>query len=545
MPITDRDVTARVWRMDVGRVPVVLLDANVPENTPEDRDLTAKLYQGDSDVRIRQEILLGIGGLRALRALDFEETVAHMNEGHSAFLVLERVRAWRETLALARDTALALVRATTVFTTHTPVPAGHDEFSHEQIARHLGAYLGSAGFTPAELVDLGRVHPGRAEEPFGMTVLALRGSAWRNGVSALHGAVSRQMWHRLWPDVPPDEVPIAHVTNGVHLASWVSRELAELCERYIGPGWSVEADPDVLRAGIAAIPADEYWRAHVRRRERLITNVRRRLRLQAQRRWGAPDEIAEADAALRPDVLTVGFARRFAAYKRPTLLLRDLARLRTLLNHETRPVQLIFAGKAHPRDQHAKDLLSEITVLSQQDGFRGKLVFVEDYDMDFARDLVQGCDVWLNTPVRPQEASGTSGMKAAANGTLNLSVVDGWWAEGYSPDAGWAIGRVETDEPEQDRDASEAAAVYELLERSVAPLFYAVGRSDVPARWVEMSKAAMALVATRFSASRMVRDYVRSYYEPAHVLGERLRASGGRGAVALTTWVEQVAAAWP
>ena len=545
IPISGRDVAVRVWRLDVGRVPLVLLDANLPENSPEDRDLTAKLYQGDSDVRIRQEMLLGIGGVRALHAVGFVPTVAHMNEGHSAFLILERVREARATFGWSLEAALTYVSASTVFTTHTPVPAGHDTFSPEQIERHMGGYLADAGVTPEDLVRRGRVRPEDSTEPFGMTPLALRGAWWRNGVAELHGQVSRSMWQGIWPEAPSHEVPIGHVTNGVHMRTWASRELAELFDRYIGAEWSVLTDDAAIAEGIDAIPDDEFWRVHVRRRERLVTSARRRIRQQVERRWGSPEELGEADAVLRPDVLTVGFARRIAVYKRPTLLLHDMERLRALLRDEARPVQFVFAGKAHPKDQMAKDLLRQLTALEHDDTCRGRLIFIEDYDMAIARDLVQGCDVWLNTPIRPHEASGTSGMKAAANGGLNVSVLDGWWAEAYEPEVGWAIGRGETEEHDGARDASEAAALYDLLERSVAPLFYAAVRADVPDDWVKKSKAAMAMAVTRFSTNRMVRDYTGKFYGPAHELGERLRSNRGAGATALAEWQTRMHNAWP
>ena len=542
--LNDHDVSARLWRMDVGRVPIIFLDADLPANSPADRELTAKLYQGDADVRLRQEMLLGIGGMRALEALDMRPSVAHMNEGHSAFLVLERLRALADSSGLSGPAVRHIVGATTVFTTHTPVPAGHDEFSAEQIDQHLARYLREIGLTPEDLMRLGRTEPDNSDEPFGMTVLAMREAASRNGVSDLHGAVSRKMWRRLWPQVPVHEVPIGHVTNGIHLRSWVSRELAELFERYVGPDWAERTNPDAIAAGIEAIPGDELWRVHVRRRERLITNVRRRLAQQAARRWGSRDESAEAAAGLHADVLTIGFARRIALYKRPTLLLHDLDRLRRLLTNTQRPVQVIFAGKAHPRDQLAKDLVYELTALGSDSDLQGRVVFIEDYDMSLSRDLVQGCDVWLNTPIPPQEASGTSGMKAAANGVLNLSVLDGWWAEAYRPAVGWAIGRGDTDDHTEQRDASDASALYYLLERSVVPAFYDVGAEGFPAEWVRMARAAMILAATRLSAGRMVREYTERYYHQAHQLGRRLAASHGARASELAGWLSVMRERW-
>ena len=539
-----REVFARLWRMDVGRVPIVLLDANVPQNEPEDRNLTDKLYQGDVTVRLRQEALLGIGGMRALEALDLAPTIVHLNEGHSAFLVLERVRAIRERTGLELPAALEAVRAGTVFTTHTPVPAGHDEFTTDQIDRHLAPYLQELGMTPDDLMRLGRVDPHAQEEPLGVTVLALRASAWRNAVSELHGRVSRDMWRRLWPDVPVDDVPIGHITNGVHLRTWVSGELAELFDRYVGPDWEDPLHAKDVVEGIRMIPASEFWRVHVRRRERLVRSIRLRRWRQIERARGSDAELREAGAVLDPQVLTIGFARRFALYKRPTLVLNDIDRLRTILTDAARPAQIIFAGKAHPNDQLAKDMVREITAIARDPAFGGRLVFVEDYDMSLARDLVQGCDVWLNTPVPPQEASGTSGMKSAANGGLNLSVLDGWWAEAYTPEAGWTFGGEESGDYGPERDAGDAATLYNLLERSVAPLFYDRDEHGMPAAWIRKSNAAMRLAVTSFGTGRMVREYVDRLYLPAHELAGCLIPDGGARADTLAAWLRGIRACW-
>ena len=544
LSFTGHDMEVRIWRMDVGRVPIIFLDTDLPTNTPAERELTAKLYQGDIDVRLRQEMLLGIGGLRALEALDMTPDVAHINEGHSAFLVLERLRMLAVSSGLPLPAARHVVRATTIFTTHTPVPAGHDEFTTEQIERHMTPYLQELDMTPTDLAKLGRVAPDDADASFGMTVLAMRETAWRNGVSALHGEVSREMWQELWPGIPTEEIPIGHVTNGAHLRSWVSGGLAKLFDYYIGPDWAERTDPATIRSGIEAIPGDEFWRVHVRSREQLVTNVRRRLEQQVGRKWGSHEEMDEAVTTLRADVLTIGFARRIALYKRPTLILHDLERLSQLLTNPHRPIQLIFSGKAHPRDELAKNLVQELAALGWRKDFQGRVVFIEDYDMGISRDLVQGCDVWLNTPIRPQEASGTSGMKAASNGVLNLSVLDGWWAESYSPDAGWALGRGEMHEHTGQNDASDAAALYHLLERSVAPSFYAMDCDSFPTEWVRMAKAAMILALTRLNAARMVRDYTEHYYHQAHHLGGRLAASSGAKAQALNEWINTLKRHW-
>ena len=544
VPITDRRVEARVWRMNVGRCPVLLLDANVPGNEPEDRELTAKLYQGDSDVRIRQEILLGIGGMRALRAAGVNPSVLHLNEGHSAFALIERLREFREGTDLSFEAALETVRAGAVFTTHTPVAAGHDEFHPHQVAHHLGTYLAESGIETDRITGIGRYPGGDPSSPFCMTILALRGAAWRNGVSQLHGEVTRRMWQSLWHGVPWSEVPIQHVTNGVHLPTWVSRDLADLLGRYLGPEWALLSDRDTIREGLDAIPDDELWRVHTRRRERLVANVRRRLRAAVERRWGSGAELADASAALQPNALTVGFARRIALYKRPTLLLHDMERLRALVTNARRPLQIIFAGKAHPEDTMAKDLVREIHDLSRDPDFVGRVVFVEDYDMDLARDLVQGCDVWLNQPVRPQEASGTSGMKAAANGVLNVSVLDGWWAEAYAPHIGWAIGRADDDVNDPQRDANDSSAVYRLLERSVVPLFYDLGLDGTPTRWIERAKASIVMALADFGAHRMMRQYTDQFYLPANDLQRTLASNSAASARSLADWLARVRSQW-
>ena len=545
IPIDGHEVTAQLWRMDVGRVPLILLDANVPENRPEDRELTSRLYIGDSDIRIRQELLLGVGGMRALAELDLTPTVAHMNEGHSAFLVLERFQSLRTRTGLGDEAAMQIVRSTNVFTTHTPVAAGHDEFTAGQVHHHVGAYLQASSVDTETALALGRVTPTNREENFGITVLAMRGSAWRNGVSALHGKVSRHMWQPLWPDTPVGEAPIGHVTNGVHLRTWMSRELAALLERYIGSDWAERTETRSIREGLEAIPDDEFWRVHTQRRERLIAKVHRRLQAQAARRAATANELIDTSAVLHTDVLTVGFARRFALYKRPTLLLHDIERLRAILLDSRRPIQIIFAGKAHPRDDMAKDLLREITGISRDPTFEGRVVFVEDYDMGLARDLIQGCDVWLNMPIRPQEACGTSGMKAAANGVLNVSVLDGWWDQAYSSAAGWAVGPPDPDDDDHQRDATDAEAIYDLFERAVAPLFYDGPRDEVPTAWIQMARRAIELALTGYSANRMVRDYVESFYGPAHALGLRLVAHDGQPAREFAGWLEHVTTQWP
>ncbi|MGB9005791.1 MAG: alpha-glucan family phosphorylase, partial [Candidatus Aminicenantales bacterium] len=418
-----RQVIVQVWWAQLGRVPLYLLDTNVPANRPEDRDITDQLYGGDIEMRIKQEILLGIGGYLVLEALGLEPTVYHMNEGHSAFLALERTRRLMETRGLSFAEAREAASAGLVFTTHTAVGAGHDYFPPQLMDRYFADSMRALGLSRRDFLALGRQNPDDDNEPFCMTILALHLAAHSNGVSRLHGRVSRKMWKGLWPGLPEDEIPIGHVTNGVQFQSWISREMKELYDRYLGPRWREEVADQTVWQGADRIAAEELWRTHERRRERLVAFCRRRLRTQLERRGASQTAVAAADEVLDPEALTIGFARRFVTYKRATLLLRDAERLARILNKPGRPVQIIYAGKAHPRDDPGKGLIRQIVELSRHEEFRRRLVFLEDYDMAVARYLVQGVDVWLNTPLRLQEASGTSGMKATANGVLNLSIL--------------------------------------------------------------------------------------------------------------------------
>jgi len=544
-----RVVKAQVWRAQVGRVSLYLLDTNFAGNpNPEDRDITDQLYGGDREMRIRQEIVLGIGGYRALEALGLEPTVYHMNEGHSAFLALERIRRLMEVRRMSFAEARELASAGLVFTTHTPVEAGHDYFSPELMERYFASYASALGLSMQEFLALGRASA--TDTDFCMTVLALRLASWRNGVSRLHGEVSRRMWQRLWPGVPVDEVPIGHITNGVHFRSWISQEMNQLYDRYLGPSWREEpANSDVWRR-VYSIPAEELWRTHERRRERLVSWAREHVRAQRIRLGASQQQIEAAGEVLDPDALTIGFARRFATYKRATLLLRDFDRLVRILSDPARPVQLIFAGKAHPRDQTGKELIREIVNLSRQKELGRRIVFLEDYDMAVARYLVQGVDVWLNNPLRPLEASGTSGMKAAANGVLNLSTLDGWWDEVWSFPAppegiGWAIGKGETYDDRNYQDQVEAGALYDLLEREVIPTFYDRGPDRIPRKWVARMKASIASLCHYVNTHRMVSDYTTKFYLKAHERFRRLDAGGGAQARSLAAFIARVQAGWP
>ncbi len=542
--IGDETVRAAVRRIQVGRVPLLLLDADIDGNSPEARLITSTLYGGDRDLRIRQEVLLGVGGVRALAAAGMEPTVFHMNEGHSALLALERMRALIAATGMTSVEAREQVIGSTVFTTHTPVPAGNETFDPALARTYLEPLAVAAGLSWDELSALA-AHPDEGESAFGMTPLALRTSGYANGVAALHGDTSRRMWRGLWPQLPIDEVPISSITNGIHTPSWLSREMHELLDRYIGPGLRERPEDPAVWDKADTIPAGELWRVHELRRERLVLFARERLRTQLARQGSRRVASRAAGDALRPDALTICFARRFATYKRADLLFRDPERLARLLDDERRPVQFIVAGKAHPMDGPGKDLLRTVVQESQRPRLRDRIVFLEDYDMHVARYLVQGADVWLNVPRRPLEASGTSGMKAAVNGCLNLSVLDGWWAEGYSPECGWAIGSGEQYDDPEENDAVEAEALYTLLEREVVPAFYARDASGRPREWTTMMTASIRRLGGAFSTGRMVRDYAERAYIPAHRAAVSLGADGGKGARALAAWRERMRAAWP
>lgn len=539
-----RRVMVQIWRVQVGRVPLYLLDTNLDENAPEDRETTTRLYGGDQEMRIRQEILLGIGGIRALRLLGVEPVVCHMNEGHAAFLALERIRLLMEEKKLRFSAAAEAVRAGNVFTTHTPVEAGIDHFPAELLEKYLGRYYRAMGLSRDEFLGLGRQNPRNPHETFCMAVLALRLAGHSNGVSRLHGEVSRKMWRNIWPELPEEHLPLISVTNGVHMETWMSGEMAELLIRYLGPRWLEEpANPSHWRK-IARIPDMEIWRSHKRGRERLVDFARRRLRGQLSQVGATVKEIETAEEVLDPDILTIGFARRFATYKRGTLLLRDLERLARILNHPERPVQIIFAGKAHPADHHGKELISQIVRLSHQERFRHRIVFIEDYDMGVARRLVQGVDVWLNTPRRPMEASGTSGMKVAFNGGLNMSVLDGWWCEGYQANNGWAIGRGEVYDDMEYQNEVESRAMYDLLEEEIVPLFYDRGPDGIPRGWVASMKASMQSLCPVFSTDRMVQEYTRHCYTTSHQMWGKLTGNDLALAVDLSAWKERMHRLW-
>ena len=539
-----RTVQAQVWRAQVGRVPLYLLDTNIPANRPEDQEMTDQLYGGDREVRVKQEILLGIGGYRALRAVGLEPVVCHMNEGHSAFMALERCRRLMSEQGMSFAEAREATMAGTVFTTHTPVPSGNDYFAPALVEKYFGLYATQLNLSMRDFLALGRQNAHNDGEDFCMTILALRMAGHSNGVSKLHGLISRKMWQNVWPGITLDEVPITSITNGVHAPTWVSRDMAGLFTRYLGPRWREDPGDYALWSRIHHIPDEELWRTHERRRERLIAFARQRLRAQMEAVGAPPAEAAQADEILDPEALTIGFARRFATYKRATLLLRNPERLIRILNEKNRPVQLIFAGKAHPHDAAGKELIRKIIHFARNPEARRRVVFLEDYDITVGRYLVQGVDVWLNTPRRPLEASGTSGMKAALNGAINLSILDGWWDEAYSPETGWAIGRGEEYGDETYQDEVESNALYDLLEKEIVPLFFTRAANGLPRAWLGKMKTSMRVLGPQFNAKRMVREYVEEFYLPSQERYTALANDRFRRAKDLVSWKERLRYRW-
>ncbi|MCX5781818.1 MAG: alpha-glucan family phosphorylase [Elusimicrobia bacterium] len=537
-------VYARIWKVQVGRVPLFLLDTDIDENSPEDRDITGYLYGGDREMRIRQETVLGIGGIRALKALNIVPDVVHLNEGHSAFLILERIRMLMEQNNLGYEEAKEIVKASSVFTTHTPVPAGNEVFAPELVSKYMEPIIKKLGITAEELVKLGKVNPEDVKEGFGMTVLALKMTGYANGVSKLHGTISRNMWKPLWPDMPKNEIPITSITNGIHTNTWISYEMAGLFDRYMGNAWKDEPANQSIWQRVEQIPDAELWRSHERRRERLVSFARTKLKAQLIRRGASRNEIDYADQVLDPEALTIGFGRRFASYKRGDLLFRDLARIKNILVQKEKPVQLIIAGKAHPQDNFGKELIKSIIHISRDPDLRSKIVFIEDYDMNVAHYMVQGADVWLNNPRRPSEASGTSGMKVAVNGVLNLSVLDGWWCEGYNGENGWSIGAGEEYSDPVYQDEVESKAIYDLLEKEIIPLFYDRTRDGLPRGWIKKMKTSMQTIGPAFNTNRMIEDYTRKFYIPAHVDYFKMVKDNFAGSKNFVQWQKFICKKW-
>ncbi|GER86790.1 alpha-1,4 glucan phosphorylase [Dictyobacter vulcani] len=508
-----RRIYAKVWKLLVGRIPLYLMDTDIAPNAPADRELSARLYGGDHEMRISQEIVLGIGGVRALHALGISPATWHLNEGHAAFLSLERSRELVES-GLSFNEAREVVKANSLFTTHTPVPAGNDAFSYDLIDKYFSSYWGKLGLTREQFLEV--AHEENSWGPsYSMTILALKFTGQHNGVSALHGDVSRKMWQFLWPGLDKDEVPIGSITNGVHTFSWIAPELNELYGRYLDKDWGKHVDEqDFWDNNIQKIPDLELWKAHYQRKVALADYATKRLQKQHLRLGEGDRQLAEFEGMLNPNALILGFARRFATYKRATLIFRNMEKLRRIVNNPKRPVQIVFAGKAHPADEPGKALIEYIYKMSRSEEFKGKIIFLENYDIDMARYLVSGTDVWLNNPIRPYEASGTSGQKAALNGQPNCSILDGWWAEGFNGKNGWAIGE-ERDYHDQEVQAEDDSnSLYHILEDEIIPSFFDQDSEGVPHGWISYMKEAIRTCAPQFSMRRMIKDYTNKYYVP-------------------------------
>lgn len=532
-----RTVYAKVWKIQVGRVILYLMDTDVEQNAHQDRELSARLYGGDREMRISQEYVLGIAGVRTLRALGYDPTAWHMNEGHSAFLSLERIRELVQG-GMEFDAAAEIVRSGNIFTTHTPVAAGHDAFPLELVDKFFWQYWGQMGIDRERFLALAR-HEHEWGAEFSMTVLAFRLSAYHNGVSALHGEISRRMWGHLWPGTPEVQVPISHITNGVHTESWLAPEMRDLYNRYFSPNWLEEVDCPEAWQGIDVVPDEEIQASHHACKEKLGEFLRTRLKRQQLRHGEGHWKLARTDSVFDPKALTLGFARRFATYKRATLIFHDTERLKRILNDPQRPVQIVFAGKAHPADEYGKAFIERIYQLSQERGFFGKIAIIENYDINVARHLVSGVDVWLNTPRRPFEASGTSGQKAAINGAPNFSILDGWWWEGHNSENGWAIGEERAYKDEDTQDEADARSLYTILEQEVVPEYY-----ERPADWTKRMRKAIASCGPQFSMRRMLAEYARTLYGPAMDSNRCYRDNYGESARQISHWKQHVRNEW-
>ncbi len=537
-------IHAIIWRIMVGRVPLYLLDTNILDNTPGSREITSRLYAGDNKIRLAQEMLLGIGGMKALAAMELKVKVLHMNEGHCAFAGLQRMAQTMADNGLDLKSTLEIIPRTTVFTTHTPVEAGHEEFAVELVKPYLIPFEENLGVSVDEILSWGQRQGSKNDAPLSMFILALHLSAYCNGVSRLHGAVARRMWSFVWPQRAEEEIPISHVTNGIHIPSFISQEFAFLFDRYLGPDWFLGSRKPENIKRIGEIYDEELWRGHETNRSRLVRTCRRRLVEQYERR-NAPRKVLEAvESALDQDTLTIAFARRFATYKRAGLLLQDPKRLESIINNTKYPVQFIFAGKAHPRDNEGKELIKQLFRFASKPEVRDKIVFLEDYDMHLARHLLHGADAWLNTPRRPFEACGTSGMKAAINGVLNVSILDGWWCEGYSEDRGWRLGNGEEYEDHGYQDTVESQALYNVLENEVIPCFYDRKNGNLPVCWVQKMKASMKMAMEFFCSLRMVSDYEKRYYIPATRRWDALLAENADEAKRLAAQSKRLRTLW-
>lgn len=544
VPMKDHKVVIQLWKVQVGRISLYMLDTNLPENRAEDRGITSQLYGGDRETRLRQEIVLGIGGVRALHKLGYSPAVYHMNEGHSAFACLERIRLLMTEQNLNFDEAFEVVYASNTFTTHTPVPAGNDAFDPKLMEAYFGEYAKELKLTFKDLMAFGRPDHSSDSDQFGMTVLAIKMSAQVNGVSKLHTDVSRGMWQHLWKGLSEKDIPIRPITNGVHVPSWISPEIADLYDRYLSPLWIEDPDNEKVWEGVDRIPDAELWRTHERNRERLVAFTRNRLRKQLKRRGAPFSDIKDVNDMLDPEALTIGFARRFATYKRGNLIFQDPERLAKILNDPEKPVQIIIAGKAHPADQPGKELIKNIINYSKDPRFKNSLVFIENYDINVGRHLVQGVDVWLNTPKRPLEACGTSGMKAAANGALNMSILDGWWCEAYNGENGWSIGNGDENKDSGLQDNLDAIAIYELLENEIVPMFYNHSRAGLPRIWVKTMRNSMRTICPVFNTHRMLEEYMAAFYVNGADVCKQLTENEFARAKEMASWKQKVLSNW-
>ncbi len=544
VPLANRQVHIQVWDAKVGRRSAYLLDTNIAENSASDREITSRLYGGDQEMRIAQEIVLGMGGVLVLEALGLKPTIWHMNEGHSVFLVLQRIQQLVQNEGLSFDEALEAVTANTIFTTHTPVPAGNDAFPLHIKEKYFQKYWESVGIRRHQFMELGSQVQPEGYEIFNLTVLALNLSRFRNAVSRLHGSVSQELWQTVWPDLPAYEVPIDYITNGVHAPSWVSRKNRELYSRFLGKNWLDFQDKKEEWKKISKIPDEMIWKTKLESKKKLINHIRERLNIQYERNKIGSLQMLRVKQFLKPDALTIGFARRFATYKRGTLIFRDPERLKKLLNHPEWPVRMIFAGKAHPRDSGGQDLIRQIYEYSLAPEFRGRIIFIENYDMGLARDLVSGVDIWLNNPRRTQEASGTSGQKVGMNGGLNFSVLDGWWNEGYNGNNGWAFGDKQNYESLEDWDSWDSEELYDILEHDIIPLYYQRGDDGLPHQWIEMVKNSIQSILPVFNTHRMIKDYTERLYLPSFELGKKYSRSKYKVAREVAGWKYRIEQNW-
>lgn len=539
-----QDVKARIWKAQVGRVDAYLLDTDIPENNRENRSITSRLYGGDQEMRITQEIVLGMGGVIALKALRLEPSAWHMNEGHSVFLALERIRGLVKDEKLQFHEALEAVKASTVFTTHTPVPAGNEAFPLHIKDKYFQRYWEEMGISRHEFIELGSQVQPEGYEIFNLTILSLKLSRFRNGVSKLHGEVSRSMWSSVWQDIPQKEIPICSITNGVHAMTWIVYKMRKLFDQYLGSEWRSRLDDVQFWKSIFEIPDEALWKAKLDVKEKMLNHLRERLAVQYRRNKVGILQLGRLEGMLKPNILTIGFARRFATYKRGNLILRDPERLKRILNDPDRPVQFVFAGKAHPNDHGGQAIIADLYQRSQQEGFRGKIFFIEGYDIHLGRDLTAGVDLWLNNPRRTREASGTSGQKVSLNGGINFSVLDGWWVEGYNGKNGWAFGDREDYQDLEELDSWDSDAVYDILENDIVPLYYDRDKDGTPHAWIQVMKNSLVSILPVFNTHRMVKEYVEHMYLPAVKNSQIFSENQFENAKELARWIDRVENHW-